>query len=121
MELHEQLLEQARHLATRDRRRPQQGNLRRALSTAYYALFQFLVDRASRFLVGSTGDSDLFRKVLSRAFIHSEMAAACKSFRGGTLPGAIAQRFGSLVVPKELRLLAATFCDAQQLRHFGRL
>jgi hypothetical protein len=36
------LLEQARHLANREPRRPKQASLRRAVSTAYYALFHLL-------------------------------------------------------------------------------
>ncbi len=119
MALHEQLLEQARHLATRDTRRPQQANLRRAVSTAYYALFHFLVDRASRFLVGTSGDRELFRKALSRTFSHSEMASACKAFAGGTLPSAMLQRLGAVTIPPELRGLAETFCEAQDQRHLA--
>ena len=42
MSLPEDLLEQAVHLATLDARRPKQANLRRAVSTAYYALFHLL-------------------------------------------------------------------------------
>jgi len=33
------LLEQAKHLAIREKKRPRQASLRRAVSTAYYALF----------------------------------------------------------------------------------
>lgn len=39
MSLHADLLKQARHLATKERRRPSQASLRRAISAAYYALF----------------------------------------------------------------------------------
>jgi hypothetical protein len=117
MTLHEQFLEQSRHLATRDPRRPQQGNLRRAVSTAYYALFHFLVDRASRFLVGSSGERGPLRKLLSRAFTHTEVASACKSFGGGTLPAVVARHFAGLSIPPEVRSLADTVCAAQQLRH----
>jgi uncharacterized protein (UPF0332 family) len=40
------LLEQAQHLANRERKRPRQASLRRAVSSAYYALFHLLVDEA---------------------------------------------------------------------------
>ena len=36
------LLEQARHLANREPKRPKQASLRRAVSTAYYAIFHLL-------------------------------------------------------------------------------
>jgi hypothetical protein len=35
------LLEQAKHLANREKKRPRQASLRRAVSTAYYALSTF--------------------------------------------------------------------------------
>jgi len=40
------LLEQAYHLARRERKNPTQASLRRAVSTAYYALFHLLIDEA---------------------------------------------------------------------------
>ncbi|MBW3539716.1 MAG: hypothetical protein KY476_05550 [Planctomycetes bacterium] len=111
------MLEQARHLAKRDRRRPQQGNLRRAVSTAYYALFHFLIDRASRFLVGSSGDRTPLRQLLSRAFSHADVALACKSFSGGTLPATIGRYFAGMSIPAQVQNLAETLGLAQQLRH----
>lgn len=51
--LHAQLLHQARHLAIKEPSRPQQASLRRAVSTAYYALFHFLIDEACRIWVGA--------------------------------------------------------------------
>lgn len=117
MALHEHLLEQARHLATRDKRRPRQANLRRAISSSYYALFHFLADRASRFLVGSSGERDQIRKVLSRAFGHTEMYSACKSFGGGNLPDGLAQRLAGVTIPGALQDLARRFGSAQELRH----
>jgi hypothetical protein len=44
--VHEDLLEQAVRLAMLDVRRPKQANLRRAVSSAYYAVFHLLVDEA---------------------------------------------------------------------------
>ena len=46
MSLQQDLLRQARHLATKEPRRPSQASLRRAVSAAYYALFHLLVDEA---------------------------------------------------------------------------
>lgn len=51
MNLHNELLRQARHLATKEPRRPLQASLRRAVSAAYYALFHLLVDDAVRRMV----------------------------------------------------------------------
>jgi hypothetical protein len=52
MSLQGDLLEQARHLAKRERRRPKQASLRRAISTAYYyALIHLLVAETTRILM----------------------------------------------------------------------
>jgi hypothetical protein len=40
------LPEQAYHLGRRERKNPIQASLRRAVSTAYYALFHLLIDEA---------------------------------------------------------------------------
>jgi len=113
MSLHADLLSQARNLVQREPRRPRQASLRRAVSSAYYALFHLLIHEASRILV--TGDS--MRQLMSRAFIHAEMNKTSKSFAGGTLP----QRFnivtGGVVVPNRLRDVAQAFVDLQQARH----
>src|SRR5262245_16524514 len=92
--LNRQYPKQPRRLARLDPRRPQQGNLRRAVSTAYYALFHFLVDRSSRSFVGTTGVREQFRRMLARAYGHGEMASAGKTFRGGTLPATISRVMG---------------------------
>jgi hypothetical protein len=47
MSLHANLLQQAEHLAQLDPTRPTQANLRRAVSSAYYALFHLLASETS--------------------------------------------------------------------------
>src|SRR5262245_50068779 len=79
MALHEDLLAQAAWLTTKDARRPKQASLRRAVSTAYYALFHLLVDEASRFLVGGAKRIQL-RHQLARAFEHGQMRHAASAF-----------------------------------------
>lgn len=115
--LHRQLLTQARHLARRDARRPQQGNLRRAVSSSYYALFHFLIHHATRSVVGTAAERRDYRHALARAFDHGEMAAASKSFSGGTLPASVQQHIGTPAIPAELRSIATLFVEAQDLRH----
>ena len=88
--LHEDLLEQALHLATRERGRPRQVSLRRAISGAYYALFHLLVHEATRRLLRG-GAVERWRPLLARAFAHGEMRDASKAFAGGELPKVIRQ------------------------------
>ena len=47
MGLAEDLLRQADHLAAYERLNPSQASLRRAVSTAYYALFHLLIGEAA--------------------------------------------------------------------------
>jgi hypothetical protein len=117
--LFRQYIQQARRLARLDPRRPQQGNLRRAVSTAYYALFHFLIDQSSRLFVGSTGERESFRRVLVRAYGHSEMLSVARTFRGGTLPATITRLVGTLPVPPVLRNLAELFLNLQEQRHLA--
>ena len=62
MPLHGDLLEQAEHLARREKQRPKQASLRRAISTAYYALFHLLVDAGTR-SVGTRGREPMRRQL----------------------------------------------------------
>jgi hypothetical protein len=74
MSLHSELLEQARHLATREHRRPKQASLRRAVSAAYYALFHLLTDESTRSLISGNGaDRHELRQALRRSFVHADM------------------------------------------------
>jgi hypothetical protein len=112
------LIEQARHLAHRDSSgRPRQDHLRRAISTAYYALFHFLIDQGCRAFIGSANESIALRGVLARAFDHSAMRKASSSFAAGALPRKLAPALAGSAVPPNLRLIAESFQTLQQKRH----
>ena len=116
--MHAHLLEQARHLATLDQRRPRQANLRRAVSSAYYALFHFFVDQACREVWGSQRESAPFRQVLARAFQHGVMRSACQSFAGGTLKSSVARSLpASFTIGSTLQSIAESFVNCQEWRH----
>jgi hypothetical protein len=119
MSLHGDLLEQAGLLALGDDRgRPKQASLRRAISAAYYALFHLLVDEGSS-LVARGNRLNAIRALVSRAFAHSEMKAAASSFAGGTPRAAIARALGPSPVPGELKLVAKSFVQLQEARHWA--
>lgn len=116
--LSSQLINQARRLARLDPRRPKQGNLRRAVSSAYYALFHHLVEHSCRCILGTSSDRRPYRNVLARAFEHGTMAKACKSFAGGTLPPNVRAKLpGAFQISVELRTTAEMFVNAQEWRH----
>lgn len=114
MSFHTDLLTQARSLVTREPRRPRQASLRRAVSSAYYALFHLLVHEASRFVTGPNAE---LRHLVGRAFVHGEMNKASKSFSGGSLPRKYDAVSKGRAVPAQLRDVAQAFVDLQQARH----
>ena len=117
MSLHGDLLEQAKHLAKKETKRPKQASLRRAVSAAYYALFHHLIDASSRFAVRG-GNREALRNAVTRAFDHGEMKKAAGSFAGGGLPALLHPTVPTPPgVPAELKRLAQAFVELQQARH----
>src|SRR5258707_2461923 len=108
------LLEQARHLANRERKSPREASLRRAVSTAYYALFHLLISEAT--LNWKRPDQ---RDALARVFEHGKMKSACQKkvnelnafFKTKPVAGQ------ELTKAKHLYTVSETFVQAQQKRH----
>ena|SRR5437667_334130 len=100
------LLEQAHHLATREKLKPRQASLRRAVSTAYYSLFHLLVEEA----VSNWKRVDQ-RADLARVFEHNRMKAASGRVLNSSFPGV------DPCVVAELHKVAGAFSELQQRRH----
>jgi hypothetical protein len=108
------LLEQAQHLANREHKEPRQASLRRAVSTAYYALFHLLISEAT--LNWKRAE---YRDALARVFEHGKMKSACRK-KMGELTGYYKTnpRAGSeLTAAQHLHRVAQTFVEAQNNRH----
>jgi uncharacterized protein (UPF0332 family) len=99
------LLEQSRHLANREPRRPRQASLRRAVSTAYYALFHLLTTAAV-----SDWRIARHRSKLARAFEHGKMKSACSD----TVKQLRSRKYASA---QKLKSVAEAFVELQQHRH----
>lgn len=118
MSYHVRLLDQARHLCKREPRRPQQASLRRAVSTAYYALFHLLVDEAcNRIVSGGGSEREARRHALRRAFGHAEMKTVSKAYAAGTLPQTWVAASGGIKPSTDLRVVADVFVELQEARH----
>jgi len=114
MALPKDLLDQAERLLSHEQKRPRQARLRRAVSTAYYALFHLLDSAANRRMAPrSPKNLDL---QMQRAFDPGAMKDVCKSFAGGTLPPMV-QHLQTGQIEPEQRLIARTFVDLQGKRH----
>lgn len=129
--LHEQLLKQAAHLATKDKRgNPPQASLRRAISTAYYAVFHLLVHAAATNFARGPERKKL-RNLLSRTFDHGEMKATCDWYCGSPFPQSVTGIWPVLIpppksragapppspIPNDLKLVAEAFRELQAKRH----
>ena len=101
MSFAEDLLEQAHYLAYRDQG---QASLRRAVSTAYYALFHLLIDDAV-----NNWAVDHQRRVIARTFEHGKMRDVCDALVRAIRSG--------IQKPKELNDVAVAFTQLQQHRH----
>lgn len=113
MSLPDDLLVLARELVNRDPTKPKQANLRRAISTAYYAVFHLLVrDSAARLVPGA---NEPLRNLVARAFNHGDMKKLCQSYASGGLPQPL-RSIGATASP-ELRAVADGFVNLQQARH----
>ena len=96
------LIETARGLTELSPRRPSQANLRRALSTAYYAIFHSLAATVADTLMGK-GRSDAWHQAY-RALEHGGARKACQNMRA-------MREF-----PPEIQGFAKTFSDLQSAR-----
>ena len=114
MRLANDYLEQARHLARRERTRPKQASLRRAVSVAYYALFHLLCDEASGVLVRGLRDGNDLQARTARTLEHGTMARVCRAFASDALPSGL-QFLRPL--DADLRLVARVFAEMQEERH----
>lgn len=111
MSLADDLLETARALLRRNGNKPSEADLRRSVSTAYYALFHKLIESA----VFRLAVDVKMQAALGRHFEHGRMKEICKDLQASK-----PQKFGRFftgAIPSELAQVAKTFVDLQQKRH----
>lgn len=113
MSLHSDLLIQAEQLAQQDVRRPKQANLRRAVSSAYYALFHLLTSEASALYA----EEPSMASRINRTHNHTDIKEASLMFARNNLPKAIQAAGGGYTTPPDLKLVASSFLNLQEARH----
>jgi uncharacterized protein (UPF0332 family) len=89
-------------------------SLRRAISTAYYALFHALV--AEAVLILAPSDPVALRPWVGRAFVHENMKRVCKGV-GASSPASVTAQLMSRPFDQRLTFIAKTFVDMQEERH----
>lgn len=120
------LLAQARELCVLDPRRPKQVNLRRAISSAYYALFHRLISDATGQAIGFGGANAIaMQHAVGRWFNHGTMVGVAGVFaRPATAKGPVrallvddSVRPAASRVPTDLADVAHAFETLQEERH----
>jgi hypothetical protein len=112
-----QLLEVARLLSSPPTRgAPVQGKLRRAISSAYYALFHHLVQAATAEFVGANRKLPSFG-IVYRSFEHAQMRKTCGQVLQPNLSPELKKAVGLAVFGPDLRRCATFFVELQQQRH----
>jgi hypothetical protein len=117
MSLQKDLLRQAQMLASREPKHPRQASLRRAVSTAYYALFHLLVSESLEKVIQADA-----RNYVQRVFEHGNMKAVCVAWSKAKPPdyGGVAPVTARMITPPleaEIMSVATTFKDLQEARH----
>ena len=110
MGLSQDLLDLADYLSRKEPRKPRQVSLRRAASTAYYALFHLLIEDATKRWRGHSNS----RAGLARVFEHSNMERASRAFQKPSWQGFDG---ANVIIPQDLRRVARAFTDLQAERH----
>ena len=109
MAYHDDLLSQARHLS--DGTQPTQADVRRAVSSAYYAVFHMLIAEAT-----SNWSNAKLRPALSRAYDHGTMKNASNRVMS---PRDYPYTEEDPAVVDALRFVARSFVQLQENRHFA--
>ncbi len=95
---------------------PSDGQLRRAVSTAYYALFHTLLREGAQRFIGSARASSPAYGFLYRGYNHALMKRVCEDIDKDPLPKRY-ERLGYRRFSDEIRICARTFVELQQKRH----
>ena len=114
----EHLLDQARSLLQVPAAgAPRQADLRRAISTAYYAVFHLTVTAVADALVGNTKRSTPEYGLAYRAVDHRSLKALCEDLQKSSLPPRIAGVAPSTGFGVDFAVYAAAVVDLQEKRH----
>jgi hypothetical protein len=111
------LIVTARKLAWSSPRRPRQAELKRAVSTAYYALFQAMAKDAADMLVGAGPNRpDNAWMHIYRSLQHGDAKNACTAVRNLAFPATLADCAEAFVALQEERYDADYNPDHRVLR-----
>lgn len=95
----------------------EQNSLRRAVSTAYYAMFHRVLRAAADRFIGSDQQESAAYAILYRNFDHGPMRSICRDLDTATLNERLRRLLRRDRVSAELRSFASAFVALQDARH----
>jgi hypothetical protein len=113
MALHDDLLALANELVYRNPGAPVVADLRRGISTAYYAVFHLLIHEATTRLISVAA----LRGRVGRAFDHQVMKTICQKYAALSVSAAGHLVLDGQIIPPAIQNIAREFVTLQQARH----
>ncbi|RBP12322.1 hypothetical protein DFR50_114152 [Roseiarcus fermentans] len=108
----------------KERGRLSRARIRRSVSTAYYALFHFLLDEIGRLLIGTRSGLLERRRILVRTITHKGVKSTLEKVRGNAVDRSVEDFLrplggaaGAVQPPAFAKGFANAFIDAQDKRH----
>lgn len=98
---------------------PSDAQLRRAVSTAYYAVFHLLVQEGAERFMGPGSQSAAGYGVLYRSFNHGRIKSVCEALNVTRLSKTLQQQLGRTAVSPDARSFADAFPALQEARHLA--
>jgi hypothetical protein len=96
---------------------PRQINLRRAISSAYYAIFHAVATEAADVIVGRTKRDTSIYQLVYRSINHNSLRKLCEIFENKKPPTKYKEYFPKSGFDSNLKNLAAAFVELQQMRN----
>lgn len=96
---------------------PTDAHLRKAVSSAYYALFHTVLRAAAERFMGPGQERSPAYTILYRSFDHGEMRRVCEAIKASTLSRKYQDALGRTVLGTDIREFAALFPLLQDARH----
>jgi hypothetical protein len=109
----------ARSLCDPTTQPPSDAALRRAVSTAYYALFHTVLRAAATRFMGHGQQWTGGYALLYRSFDHGYMKEICKRLDVATLAETTKRQLRRSAISADMRFFARTFVPTQELRHLA--
>lgn len=114
------LLAAARRLSDASRQPPPtDAQLRRAVSTAYYAVFHTVLRAAAQRFMGPAQERTAGYALLYRSFDHRTMKTVCEALQVSTLKDRYKHHLRRTAVSQDIREFADAFTDLQEARHLA--